>query len=92
MKFFLCEFVCMVYCKIVLFLHLLFAVIPANAIQIGSDGTAQGLQTLTMTNAASLANTNTTPTGATIVQYAQSADGQFFIPGKCNVYICEDSK
>ena len=57
--------------------------IPAHAIQIaGSEVGTQGLQTLTMTNAG-VGSTTVTPAGATIVQYAQSADGQFFIPGKC---------
>ena len=50
---------------------------PAQAIQIAAhgDGTGQGLQTLTMSNA-----TQAPGSGATILQYAQ--DGQFFIPGK----------
>ncbi|XP_015784844.1 cyclic AMP-dependent transcription factor ATF-1 [Tetranychus urticae] len=51
-------------------------VVPASAIQLASasqDGTIQGLQTLTMTNAASGGNT--------IVQYTtQGQDGQFFVP------------
>ncbi|XP_022304786.1 cAMP-responsive element modulator-like isoform X2 [Crassostrea virginica] len=38
----------------------------------------QGLQTLTMTNASP--STTSAATGATIVQYAQGPDGQFFIP------------
>ncbi len=51
-------------------------VLPASAIQLGSqDGTLQGIQTLTMTNAGAGA------TGA-IVQYAtQGQDGQFYVPG-----------
>ncbi|KAI0243162.1 Cyclic AMP-responsive element-binding protein 1 [Lamellibrachia satsuma] len=51
------------------------ATVPAQAIQIAAhgDGTGQGLQTLTMSNA-----TQAPGSGATIVQYAQ--DGQFFIP------------
>lgn len=54
--------------------------LPAGTIQISnSDGVAvsQGLQTLTMTNASP---STTSATGATIVQYAQGPDGQFFIP------------
>jgi hypothetical protein len=51
-------------------------VLPASAIQLGSqDGTLQGIQTLTMTNASG------GTTGA-IVQYAtQGQDGQFYVPG-----------
>ncbi|XP_062603912.1 cAMP-responsive element modulator-like [Saccostrea cucullata] len=56
-------------------------VLPAGTIQISgnSDGVAvsQGLQTLTMTNASP---STTSATGATIVQYAQGPDGQFYIP------------
>ena len=52
--------------------------VPGQTIQIAAhDGAAQGLQTLTMTNA----NNNAPTTGATIVQYAQGPDGQFLIPG-----------
>lgn len=57
-------------------------VIPSGAIQISvnADGTPVGLQTLTMTNA-SQASSGTTTAGATIVQYAQGADGQqYYIP------------
>lgn len=39
-----------------------------------------GLQTLTMTNASSGQQVANNAAG-TIVQYAQGADGQFFIPG-----------
>lgn len=56
--------------------------IPSGAIQISvnADGTPVGLQTLTMTNA-SQASSGTTTAGATIVQYAQGADGQqYYIP------------
>ncbi|XP_048755098.1 cAMP-responsive element modulator-like isoform X1 [Ostrea edulis] len=56
-------------------------VLPAGTIQIAnSDGVAvsQGLQTLTMTNANP--STTSAATGATIVQYAQGPDGQFYIP------------
>lgn len=58
-------------------------VIPSGAIQISvnADGTpvAHGLQTLTMTNSPS--SSGSASTGATIVQYAQGADGQqFYIP------------
>ncbi|XP_048755102.1 cAMP-responsive element modulator-like isoform X2 [Ostrea edulis] len=52
-----------------------------GTIQIAnSDGVAvsQGLQTLTMTNANP--STTSAATGATIVQYAQGPDGQFYIP------------
>ena len=58
-------------------------VLPAGTIQISnSDGVnvSQGLQTLTMTNASP--STTSAATGATIVQYAQGPDGQFFIPGE----------
>ena len=49
-----------------------------------SVGAGGGMQTLTMTNAASTAaQVANNSTGATIVQYAQGADGQFFIPGTC---------
>ncbi|XP_074659721.1 cAMP-responsive element modulator-like isoform X2 [Tubulanus polymorphus] len=52
-------------------------VIPAHTIQIAAqDANTQGLQTLTMTNAGAAGTTG----GATIVQYAQGPDGQFFIP------------
>lgn len=58
--------------------------IPSGAIQISvnADGTpvAQGLQTLTMTNASPASSAASTG-GATIVQYAQGPDGQqFYIP------------
>lgn len=62
-------------------------VLPAGTIQISnSDGVAvsQGLQTLTMTNASP---STTSATGATIVQYAQGPDGQFFIPGTLSMFI-----
>ncbi|XP_040356177.1 cyclic AMP-dependent transcription factor ATF-1 isoform X5 [Ixodes scapularis] len=52
-------------------------VVPASAIQLATvtqEGSLQGLQTLTMTNAGSAA------TAGTIVQYAQGQDGQFFVP------------
>uniref|UniRef100_G3MP71 BZIP domain-containing protein n=1 Tax=Amblyomma maculatum TaxID=34609 RepID=G3MP71_AMBMU len=55
----------------------LLKVVPASAIQLAAvtqEGSLQGLQTLTMTNAGS-----GTATG-TIVQYAQGQDGQFFVP------------
>ncbi|KAL4222450.1 Cyclic AMP-responsive element-binding protein 1 [Mactra antiquata] len=59
-------------------------VLPSGAIQISvnADGTpvAQGLQTLTMTNASPASSAASTG-GATIVQYAQGPDGQqFYIP------------
>ncbi|XP_046345695.1 cAMP-responsive element modulator-like isoform X2 [Haliotis rubra] len=60
-------------------------VVPAGAIQITThpDGTpvSQGLQTLTMSNA----SPSTGAQGATIVQYAQGPDGQFYIPGTVSV-------
>lgn len=62
-------------------------VLPAGTIQISnSDGVAvsQGLQTLTMTNASP---STTSATGATIVQYAQGPDGQFFIPGTLSMLV-----
>ncbi|CAN8020961.1 unnamed protein product [Ixodes persulcatus] len=55
----------------------LLKVVPASAIQLATvtqEGSLQGLQTLTMTNAGSAA------TAGTIVQYAQGQDGQFFVP------------
>ena len=54
---------------------------PAQTLQIAAqgDGAAQGLQTLTMTNV-STPNTANQVGGATLVQYAQAADGQFLIP------------
>ncbi|XP_054158067.1 cyclic AMP-responsive element-binding protein 1-like isoform X2 [Oppia nitens] len=50
-------------------------VLPASAIQLGTqDGTIQGIQTLTMTNAGAGG-------AGTIVQYAtQGQDGQFYVP------------
>ena len=63
------------------------SVVPAGAIQISvnQDGSpiAQGLQTLTMTNANPATTTaNSASAGATIVQYAQGPDGQqYYIPG-----------
>uniref|UniRef100_UPI00398F3339 cyclic AMP-responsive element-binding protein 1b isoform X1 n=2 Tax=Pristiophorus japonicus TaxID=55135 RepID=UPI00398F3339 len=54
------------------------AITQGGAIQLANNGTdgVQGLQTLTMSNA------STTQGGATIVQYAQSPDGQqIFVPG-----------
>lgn len=66
-------------------LELFTSVIPSGAIQISvnAEGTpiAQGLQTLTMTNASPASSAASTG-GATIVQYAQGPDGQqFYIPG-----------
>lgn len=52
-------------------------VLPASAIQLSGsqDGTIQGIQTLTMTNAGAGA-------AGAIVQYAtQGQDGQFYVPG-----------
>lgn len=65
------------------------SVVPAGAIQITThpDGTpvSQGLQTLTMSNA----SPSTGAQGATIVQYAQGPDGQFYIPGTGEVYFVD---
>lgn len=49
------------------------AITQGGAIQLANNGTdgVQGLQTLTMTNAAAAAQP-----GATILQYAQTSDGQ----------------
>ncbi|XP_037510924.1 cyclic AMP-dependent transcription factor ATF-1 isoform X5 [Rhipicephalus sanguineus] len=54
----------------------LLKVVPASAIQLAvtQEGSLQGLQTLTMTNAGS------GTAAGTIVQYAQGQDGQFFVP------------
>ena len=55
------------------------AVVPAGTIQLaGHPDSATGLQTLTMTNDSVKGGATQ---GATIVQYAQGPDGQFFIPG-----------
>ncbi|PVD30558.1 hypothetical protein C0Q70_09826 [Pomacea canaliculata] len=62
-------------------------VVPAGTLQL-ADGTpvTQGLQTLTMTNASPTSAANAGTGGATIVQYAQGPDGQFYIPvGGANV-------
>lgn len=55
-------------------------VVPAGTLQL-ADGTpvTQGLQTLTMTNS-SPTSASSTGGSATIVQYAQGPDGQFYIP------------
>ncbi|XP_043380928.1 cyclic AMP-responsive element-binding protein 1 isoform X2 [Chelonia mydas] len=52
--------------------HQLIAITQGGAIQLANNGTdgVQGLQTLTMTNAAA------TQPGTTILQYAQTTDGQ----------------
>ncbi|XP_013922936.1 PREDICTED: cyclic AMP-responsive element-binding protein 1-like [Thamnophis sirtalis] len=54
------------------FEHTVFAITQGGAIQLANNGTdgVQGLQTLTMTNAAA------TQPGTTILQYAQTTDGQ----------------
>lgn len=51
---------------------ILVAITQGGAIQLANNGTdgVQGLQTLTMTNAAA------TQPGTTILQYAQTTDGQ----------------
>ena len=77
------------FCYNIYWFHQIISVVPAGTIQISvnQDGSpiAQGLQTLTMTNA----NPSTTTAanasaGATIVQYAQGPDGQqYYIPGTC---------
>lgn len=54
-------------------------VVPAGALQLASP--ADGLQTLTMTND-SVKAASSAAQAATIVQYAQGPDGQFFIPGR----------
>ena len=59
-------------------------------IQIATGDGTGGLQTLTMTNVSS---NNATNAGApTVLQYAQSADGQIFIPGNignaCRRFLC----
>lgn len=53
-------------------LYLLVAITQGGAIQLANNGTdgVQGLQTLTMTNAAAA------QPGTTILQYAQTSDGQ----------------
>ncbi|KAL8605833.1 hypothetical protein ACOMHN_051442 [Nucella lapillus] len=64
-----------------------YTVVPAGTLQL-SDGTAvtQGLQTLTMTNSSPPSASAAGTGGATIVQYAQGPDGQFYIPvGGTNV-------
>lgn len=52
--------------------YLLVAITQGGAIQLANNGTdgVQGLQTLTMTNAAAA------QPGTTILQYAQTSDGQ----------------
>ena len=67
-----------------------YTVVPAGAIQLTSHpDSATGLQTLTMTNDSvkPAGGAATTPQGATIVQYAQGPDGQFFIPGNVQYQI-----
>ncbi|XP_076467188.1 cAMP-responsive element modulator-like isoform X4 [Babylonia areolata] len=62
-------------------------VVPAGTLQL-ADGTpvTQGLQTLTMTNSSPTSASSAGGGGATIVQYAQGPDGQFYIPvGGTNV-------
>ena len=58
-----------------------FAVVQGGALQL-ADGTpvTQGLQTLTMTNSSPTSASNA-GSNASIVQYAQGPDGQFYIPG-----------
>lgn len=53
-------------------LYFLVAITQGGAIQLANNGTdgVQGLQTLTMTNAAAA------QPGTTILQYAQTSDGQ----------------
>lgn len=64
-------------------------VLPGGAIQIttnpdGQTSVSPGLQTFTMSNASP--TTSSTTQGATIVQYAQGPDGQFYIPGTVQAY------
>lgn len=50
-----------------------------------TSSVSTGLQTFTMSNASP--TTSSTTQGATIVQYAQGPDGQFYIPGVLNSMI-----
>lgn len=50
----------------------------------GQTSVSTGLQTFTMSNASP--TTSSTTQGATIVQYAQGPDGQFYIPGTVQAY------
>ena len=64
---------------------LLSSVVLANSritlpVDSGAGSPNAGLQTLTMTNA-SVSSSSESGTSPTIVQYTQSADGQFYIPG-----------
>ena len=69
---------------------------PGGGIQIttnpdGQTSVSPGLQTFTMSNASP--TTSSTTQGATIVQYAQGPDGQFYIPGELsNILYGRDSK
>ena len=67
--------------KLLIKLFVYDTVVPANTIQIAAhaDSGASGLQTLTMTN---IGTSHTGSSGPTILQYTQSPDGQFLIPGK----------
>ncbi|OPL32880.1 cAMP-responsive element modulator-like [Mytilus edulis] len=67
----------------------LYQQVTAGGIQITSNPDGQtsvspGLQTFTMSNASP--TTSSTTQGATIVQYAQGPDGQFYIPGTVQAY------
>lgn len=56
-------------------------VLSISGLQLQGQEATQGLQTLTMTNVNPTTATPTSAPGATIVQYAQGPDGQFYIPG-----------
>ncbi|KAL5007569.1 hypothetical protein ScPMuIL_016375, partial [Solemya velum] len=55
-------------------------VLSISGLQLQGQEATQGLQTLTMTNVNPTTATPTSAPGATIVQYAQGPDGQFYIP------------
>jgi hypothetical protein len=81
---------------ILFFIIILLIVMPGGGIQIttnpdGQTSVSPGLQTFTMSNASP--TTSSTTQGATIVQYAQGPDGQFYIPGELsNILYGRDSK
>lgn len=65
------------------------AITQGGAIQLANNGTdgVQGLQTLTMTNAAAAAQP-----GATILQYAQTSDGQQILVPSNQVVVQGESE
>uniref|UniRef100_A0A8D0FVG0 KID domain-containing protein n=1 Tax=Strix occidentalis caurina TaxID=311401 RepID=A0A8D0FVG0_STROC len=65
-----------------------YIAIAANGLQLASPGTdgVQGLQTLTMTNAGG------TQPGTTILQYAQTSDGQQILVPSNQVVVQSESK